>query len=150
MGGMGLAHSISKGDPYRAKGCQFDSKCCIKDRGNCWTSRCIYKLECCVCGAVYTGTTGASIHKRSLEHMAAVRRGDHSNSMAKHMVTEHPEEDRTSDKLFVASVVDRDEKNLCRYIKAGLFIEEGVSNTQLNQRGEWGRVSTRRIAVKEN
>ena len=85
--------------------------------------------------------------------MASLRRGDNNNSMAKHFSIEHPEMDRTTDKLFTSSVVDRDEKNLNRYILEGLVIEDNIlinNNTQLNQRGEWGRITTRRLTVADN
>ena len=40
--------------------------------------------------------------------------------------------------------------NLQRYVEKGVWIEEGVKEgrgPEMNSKGEWGRVSTRRIGV---
>ena len=53
--------------------------------------------------------------------------------------------------LFKVTVLSRRASNLERYIEEGIFIEEALiedKDEQLNSRGEWGRMSTRRLTVQ--
>ena len=100
------------------------------------------------------GITGHSIHKRSLEHEKATRRGDNNNGMAKHYSAAHPEVDlKAGSRLFTAKAVGRPNipHNITRYITEAAIIEERVSSLGpdmvLNSRGEWGRVQLRRLTV---
>ena len=140
-------------DPYRGKTCPFTIKCWSDDKTDCWQSRICYRAACSICGAAYTGTSGHSLHKRTVEHMEAVRRGDHNNALSKHFLISHPDTN-TKDPdaiLFKVSVLSRRASNLERYIEEGILIEEALiedKDEQLNSRGEWGRMSTRRLTVQ--
>ena len=83
--------------------------------------------------------------------MDALRRGDKANAMAKHYLISHPTTIRDlSTQLFKVEIVDTNSSNLERYIAEGLAIEDTVKDAkvpQLNSKGEWGRVSTRRLTV---
>ena len=154
MGGRSILGALAKPDPFLGNGCLFPEECPIDPKQNCWGAKLIYQLECFECGAQYVGTTGHSIHKRSLEHEKATRRGDSNNGMAKHYTAAHPEIDlKAGTRLFTAKAVGRPniQHNIIRYITEAATIEEKVSNLGpdmvLNSRGEWGRVQLRRLTV---
>ena len=49
----------------------------------------IYQIPC-ECGVVYFGETGRTLKQRKDEHSRAVKRGDHSNALALHLIaTDH-------------------------------------------------------------
>ena len=52
--------------------------------------------------------------------------------------------------LFFAKILGRRDSNLERFIEEGARIEEGVlegHGAEMNIRGEWGRISIRRVGV---
>ena len=133
--------------------CPFSKKCWSDEKTDCWQSRVIYQLSCIICGAIYTGTTACSIHKRTLQHQEGLKRGDTSNPMAKHFKINHPERDTSIDQLFKATIIDTRLSNLERYISEGICIEDSILDNkapQLNSKGEWGRIQTKRLVVANN
>ena len=77
----------------------------------------MYELKCTLCAAVYTGTTGHSVHKRVGEHIRALRQNNLDYAMTKHFHSKHPEQNRGAERLFVAGIVDRVRpSNLDRYV----------------------------------
>ena len=85
--------------------------------------------------------------------MEAVRRGDSNNAISKHFLNDHPNSRTSGERLFKVEILDRMESNLDRYIAEGIHIEDAILGgeaNQLNSKGEWGRVSTKRITVVDN
>ena len=62
--------------------------------------------------AVYTGTSGCTLHKRMTEHQTAIDKKDMKNAMAKHMTVFHP--DQTPD--FTSKILGKYRYNMTRYI----------------------------------
>ena len=88
---------------------------------------------------VYIGQSGRSLHCRSLEHQAGLRRGDKHSALHKHIKTEHREGDKPS---FVMEVLTKHKTNLSRMITEGISIEKIRSRNPeelLNSKAEWGR-----------
>ena len=99
---------------------------------------------------VYIGQSGRTLHSRSLEHQAGLRRGDQKSALHKHIMTEHREGDRPS---FVMEVLSRHRTNLSRMISEGIAIEKVRSESPeglLNSRAEWGRTKLIRQSANIN
>ena len=154
MGGVNIMAGLNKPDPFRSSLCPFEDECWCSKETDCWKTRTIYRITCCLCGSQYTGTSGHTLHKRIFEHMNAVRRKDTKNAISKHFISQHQYVNTTTseEQLFKATILSRKDSNLERYISEGVWIEEAVKQAeveQLNSRGEWGRVSTKRLTVVE-
>ena len=70
--------------------------------------------------------------------------------MAKHIISSHPDIDRSQNgDLFKAKIEERCDLNLQRYITEATEIEWRVNSGEqlLNSKGEWGRVSLKRLTV---
>ena len=105
--------------------------------------------ECDNTKSWYTGTTGHTVHKRLLEHKAAVLRCDPKNALSKHMKNEHPD----CEPNFTAKTVDSQRFNLQRYVSESLHIEATTNMEDvkvLNSKCEWGRKKLTRIALLDN
>ena len=91
-------------------------------------SRVVYLVTCLLCGQGYRGTTGHSLHKRSCEHMYAVRKGNVANAVGKHFHNEHPGVGREEGgpQVFRVEILGGCRGNLERFVEEGVFIEEGV------------------------
>ena len=88
---------------------------------------------------VYIGQSGHSLHSRSVEHEAGVRRGEKKSALHKHIILEHSEGDKP---VFVMEVLSKHRTNLSRMITEGVSIEKIRSENPdelLNSRAEWGR-----------
>ena len=89
---------------------------------------------------VYIGQSGRSLHCRSLEHQAGLRRGDKQSPLYKHIQTEHGGEGDKHN--FVMEVLTKHKTNLSRMITEGISIEK-VRNVNpeelLNSKAEWSR-----------
>ena len=136
------------------EGCPFEEKCWIKEGQVCTRARTVYEVRCSKCTAVYTGTTGHSVHKRGWEHMRALKGNNMTYAITKHFSLDHPEVDRNEERLFEMRIIDKTRtSNLERYISEGIKIEEANlargGGKQLNSKGEWGRVSIKRLTVTE-
>ena len=117
--GRNVMAGLSKADPFRDKVCPFYNQCWTSEKTDCWQTRTCYRATCCLCGAQYTGTSGHSIHKRTIEHMEAVRRRDSNNALAKHYIISHPSiNTKDCDEiLFKVEVLSKRISNLERYIE---------------------------------
>ena len=155
VGGKSVIAGLSKPDPFRNKSCPFTDQCWCTPKTDCWQTRTVYRIICCTCEAQYTGTSAHSVHKRTWEHMAALRRGDQSYAIAKHYHISHQNVNTrdTNVQLFKVEVLSRKESNLERFISEGIWIEDSIKEgiqEQLNSKGEWGRISTKRLTVQDN
>ena len=155
MGGMPIMAGIGVADPFRIIRCPFEEKCWVGSGVDCWKTRVVYRIVCGICGAEYTGTTGTSLHKRTITHMEAVKRGDRSNPISKHFLIEHREVRMVEggEAMFSVKILGSRSVNMERYIEEGVWIEEAVKMnkvSQMNSKGEWGRVNTRRITVQDH
>ena len=89
-GGASILTGLARTDPFRVLKCPFvGEECWVKDGVDCWRTRVVYLVTCLLCGQGYRGTTGHSLHKRSHEHMKAVRNGYVTNAMGKHFNNKH-------------------------------------------------------------
>ena len=149
--GKGLLDGLKRADPLMPKGCMFQQPCTIEDKFSCWASRVIYCHECLQCGAQYLGTTGHTCHKRTLEHMDALERGDTSYPLTKHILAKHPELDLSGGMPFKTRIVGRNHipGNLHRFLTEAVAIAEAkaAGADLLNSKGEWGRVRLQRLAL---
>ena len=141
LGGDVLTKGLFKGDPFRKSGCPFDRTCGIDKKGNCMQQKAIYELRCKICMeikeeaerngnrgeiiiATYRGQSGCSCHKRCLEHMDAIRRGDGSSGMAQHIREAHTGIDMTRQDLVEMSIIQHRPKNMERGIAEAVLIEQ--------------------------
>ena len=150
MGGR----TVIVGGGKSKEGCPFEEKCWIKEGQVCTRATTVYEVRCSKCTAVYTGTTGHSVHKRGWEHIRALKGNNMTYAITKHFSLDHPEVDRNEERLFELRIIDKTRtSNLERYISEGIKIEEANlargGGKQLNSRGEWGRVSIKRLTVAE-
>ena len=103
--------------------------------------------------AVYAGTSGASLHKRLLEHQGSVFRGDGKSALSKHAKMIHPQlvlqNVELVSELFSASIIKPTVKfNVQRYVAESLVVEKfnNDPNVELmNQKAEWGNNRVRRL-----
>ena len=132
------------------------NKCSIADDHNCRVSRGIYKISCKKCetnpdtpDAVYIGTSGLSTHKRNLEHLGDLRRGQMKSAITKHHLQNH----RGEEPEFVTTVVKGGGRfNLDRFITEAIEIEThnfspGVR--VLNSKSELGHRRLPRLVVDD-
>ena len=148
----GLSGAVtSKGN----QGCTFPTKCNIDPEKDCLATRTVYEVECLTCSddpnakkALYTGTSGFSLHKRQREHMDATRRGQTRNALAKHQASKHRgQAPRYQSKPIRGGIT----YNLDRYILEAYMIDLNHRNPEvntLNQRGEWGNRGLPRLEVR--
>ena len=155
MGGKSVTDGLSKSVNFRGqKGCVFIPKCNVDSEKDCRVSRLVYEVECNRCTsdptakkALYTGTSGHVLHKRQLEHMGEIRRGQQSNALFKHQEQMHPglEPDFTS-----RPVKGNIKYNLDRFILEAHRIEQNSRDgtlTVMNSRSEWGNRGLPRLAI---
>ena len=91
------------------------------------------------------------MHKRCLEHMEAIRRGDVNSGMAMHIKEAHPDTDLEAGSMIEMTLVQQRQKNMERGIAEAVLIEEIESNcdiTTTNRKAEWGRASIRRLTTQ--
>ena len=123
-------------------GCHMGSqKCLIASDADCRVNRAIYNIICQNCEgnpstkiARYVGTTGRTIHARSLEHIQAIQSNNTKNPMSKHQQNAHPDQPASFRTEILAGGV---RFNLDRFISEALYIENARrdDNTAiLNQR----------------
>ena len=111
-------------------------------------------MKCNLCDAFYIGTTGHTAHKRGMEHIKALQKGNKEYAMTKHFIEDHPQINKEDEGLITLSIRDRTRtSNLDRYISEGYIIEEASKaanrGKQVNSRGEWSRISMKRLTVSE-
>ena len=165
--GRPVVMGLKMNDPYETNQCPYPDKCVASEKTNCMKKGVVYDIECLLCSreednpeagpesdsdevnkkaTIYRGTTGHTLHKRTSEHTAAVRRrkGDLTSSVAKHMKALHPGKDPT----LSASILDSDDRNLYRMVKEALHIEDAMStHILMNQKSELGRRRLPRLMI---
>ena len=157
LGGNPITLGLRKGQNFGGEGgCHMGNpKCSISEERNCRQSRVVYKITCQNCEAdpnsdtkVYIGTSGHSTHKRNLEHLGDLRRGNRRSAIAKH----HQQSHRGQEAKFEISVLKWGIRfNLDRFIYEAIEIEThnftpGI--TVLNSRAEWGHRGLPRLVVE--
>ena len=162
VGGDHLSMGLFKADPYKTKGCPFDRTCSIAKKQVCTQQKVVYQLKCLVCMdengqggkvAVYRGQSGCSGHKRCLEHMDAIRRGDGSSGMGAHIREAHPNINPAMPNIIEMSIVEQRHKNMERGIAEAIHIEQIEKDEKVistNRKAEWGRAPLRRLAIFNN
>ena len=126
-------------------------KCAIRKGQDCTKSILVYGVKCNVCDAFYTGHTA---HKRGMEHLRALQKGNKEYAMTKQFLEDQPQINKKDEGLITLSIRDRTRtSNFDRYIAEGYIIEEASKATnrgkQVNSRGEWSRISMKRLTVSE-
>ena len=160
VGGDRLSKGLFRADPFKKKGCPFDKTCAISKKQTCTQNKAIYQLKCLLCTeenreavAVYRGQSGCSIHKRCIEHIEAIRRGDAASGMGCHIREAHPEADLTGNSFIELTLVQQRDKNLERGIAEAVLIEEIEKDDKCittNKKAEWGRAPLRRLTIQNN
>ena len=162
--GKSVTAGLTRPDPFRSLECAFRDKCFTNDEQDCATSRVVYEIECRLCKskadadndagrAVYTGTTGHSIHKRMREHAASLRTGSEKSALDKHRIKDHPHVDNSDptmiNNMFEAKIVQGHIKlNTTRYICESLNIDKlnkDPSVNLLNSKSEWNKNRVNRL-----
>ena len=128
-------------------------KCPVVPEQRCTGARMVYQLQCNLCGAIYLGTSGHTLHKRSLEHLEAVLKGNQGYAMGKHYAAEHPQWTPGVDGHqfpFTSKLVKGPniQGNIQRYLTEALLIrDKEKTKTILNGKAEWGRTTLKRLAI---
>ena len=113
--------------------------CNTDPENDCRSARIVYRATCQHCESrgqdtQYIGTSGRSLHSRTLEHMAEVRNRSSRNAQAKHHWANHPaEEPNFKTQIFSIGIFF----NVERQIHESIEIEEASQNENvklLNQR----------------
>ena len=135
----------------------FSVKCNVDPELDCREGRLVYQTECLNCAedpaviekSVYIGTSGHLLHKRNLEHMGDIRRGNMSNALSKHHRLMH---NNIEPKFSSRSLRGGIQYNLDRFILEGHKINQASLDTQfkvLNSRSEWGHRGIPRLIVQQ-
>ena len=89
-----------------------------------------------------------------MEHLRALQKSDKEYAMTKHFIEVHQQINEEDEGLITLSIKDRTRtSNLDRYLAEGYILEEESKATnrgqQVNSRGEWSRISMKRLTVSE-
>ena len=114
----------------------------------------MYKFTCQHSGdggqeTQHNGTSGRSLHSRTLEHMAEVRNRSSRNAQAKHHWSVHPDEEPNFKTQIIKGGIFF---NVERQIQESIDIDEARQNIDvnlLNQRSEWGQRGLVRLVVEQ-
>ena len=90
--------------------------------------------------AIYRGQSGCSIHKRCLEHIDAIRRGDAASGKGSHIREAHPGADLSGSNFIELTLVQHRAKNMERGIAEAVLIEEIEKDRNCivtNKKSEW-------------
>ena len=103
--------------------------------------------------SLYRGQSGCSLHKRGLEHVDSIRRGNDQSGIAHHMVHSHPgvPRDEAARSIVISTLACR-QRNMERGLLEAIYIAEAEETPGIdpaNRRGEWGRTTLRRVGVVE-
>ena len=154
MGGISILRGIFKTQKFTGEGsCHMGAKTCnVEPTHDCRQSRVVYKATCLICQrqgriSLYFGTTGCTLHKRTLEHQEETMRKSTKNAQSKHHWGERP----TEDPEFETTIVEYPHRfNLERYISESIQIEGAKldpSVNLVNQRSEWGHTGVVRLGA---
>ena len=154
LAGKSITSGLAKMENFGGDtGCHMGpQKCLIASDADCRINRAIYNIICQNCEgnpsakvARYVGTTGRTIHARSLEHIQAIESRSTKNPMSKHQQNAHPDHPASFRTEILAGGI---RFNLDRFISEALHIENArrdVSTDILNQRSEWGQAGLPRM-----
>ena len=98
----------------------------------------------------YAGTTGFTCHKRLGEHLKAVKNGDQTNALGKHVADKHPNCDLNELKFKTQLIQSNIPHNTNIYIKESLVIEKLRTDPNvktLNSKSEWNQSGLSRLTV---
>ena len=158
MGGNPITKGLNKPQEFSGPGsCHMAGRghtCNTDSEHDCRSARIVYKAICQHCESggqetQYIGTSGRSLHSRTLEHMSEVRRRSSNNAQAKHHWTSHPAEEPSFKTQIVRGGIYF---NIERQIHESIEIEEASLNDNvnlLNQRSEWGNRGLVRLVVDQ-
>ena len=94
----------------------------------------------------YIGTSGRSMHARSLDHMTAINKLDSKNAMARHIMEKHSED--IDKPTFTMKPLSNHLHTLNRYTAESIYIEKQIQHLSMNGKTEWGRGKSIRIDIK--
>ena len=158
MGGNSITRGLNKPQDFSGPGsCHMAGRgqpCNTDPEHDCRSARIVYKSTCQHCGArgqetQYIGTSGRSLHSRTLEHMAEVRNRSSRNAQAKHHWSVHPDEEPNFKTQIIKGGIFF---NVERQIQESIDIDEARQNIDvnlLNQRSEWGQRGLVRLVVEQ-
>jgi hypothetical protein len=86
----------------------------------------------------YLGISGRSLHARQKNHTDAVRRGDQSYPLARHMKEAHSQAGEETPK-FTMRLISRHKNNLEKAMTEGILVEKQNREFLMNKKGEWGK-----------
>ena len=133
MGGKPITAGLSNTVKFTGQqGCVFTPKCNVDPELDCREGRLVYQTECLNCAedpaviekSVYIGTSGHLLHKRNLEHMGDIRRGNMSNALSKHHRLMH---NNIEPKFSSRSLRGGIQYNLDKFILKGRKINQASS-----------------------
>ena len=150
--GKSILAGLLRADPMRSNDCQWEEgKCPVAAEKTCLISRVVYSLKCTACGATYIGTTGLTLHARGLQHLEALINGDNGYPMTKHYGKDHPGVAVDKGSLVITPLTGHISDNSRRFTGEAVAIAKASREGKmlLNSKGEWSRVSIRRLTVTE-
>ena len=128
---------------------------CNTDKDHdCRSARVVYKAVCINCETAgqetqYIGTSGRSLHSRTVEHMALINSRSNGNAQSRHNWDAHPNLNPNFRRQLIRGGIHF---NVERFIHESLEIEDARSNNDiqlLNQRSEWGQRGLVRLAATQ-
>ena len=126
--------------PTQPLGCQYKTKCLANDDTNCQTAGVIYRAKCTECPDtvpnVYIGTSGQSVHARSLSHAQSVKYKAQNNSLYKHNLTNHPETHLKYDRFKFERVSTH--QNLMERLLTEAYSISNNKDPLMNSKTEYG------------
>ena len=156
--------------------CPFSTKCLSMDSTDCTVSKIVYKWNCLrcqedgtrshqvntnisedardfsMCGGseremIYIGTSGYSLHKRTLEHWNNIMHGNaNGSSIAKHQYVFHEGEVP----MYTCKTLQTFKKTLGHYIWEALELDRArKTNDVMNQKSEWGMLRLPRLQLTD-
>ena len=137
--GLKLPFTVPR--PPSVTGCLHQDKCLVDDSKRCGGARIVYKAICNDCPETdgtrpqYIGTTGHSLHARSLAHHKDVKAKKLANSLAKHNSKFHPETSISAQR-YKFHQMSAHPKNLERLLTEAYWIHN--SSNIMNSKAEYG------------
>ena len=169
-GGLPATLGLKLRNPFRALQCTFgDPNCMVSPSTDCSLQDKVYIITCNECldevttGTTntlpiilkptrpggearlnYVGTTGTSMHARSILHLKSIKAKDQSNALANHIRLAHGDIQTT----FTMSLMSSHRTVLNRFKTEAVYIEKQVVGSSLNQKREGGRGGLVRIGTQ--
>ena len=127
-------------------------ECPVEAEKSSLVSIVVYSLKYSACGATYIRTTGLTLHARGLQHLEALINGDNGYPMTKHYDKDHPGVAVDKGSLVITPLTGHISDNSRRYNGEAIAIAKASREGMmlLNSKGEWSRVSIRRLTLTED